>query len=212
MTDYAKLERQQVAELLLAVGPDQPTICEGWTTRDLAAHLVVRERRADAMAGGVIKALAGHGEKVRRAKAARPFAEIVAEIRNPPWWSPVSNRLTDELANTAEFFIHHEDIRRAQPQWEPRELPPGEEEAIWKAAKMTARLGLRKLRLPVLIRTPRFADLEIGTSETEPPRVMLQGDPGEIALFLSGRQRVAQVEVRGHDDATELIRQAKLGL
>jgi len=210
MTDYAKIERQQLADLLLAVGPDAPTVCAGWTTRDLAAHLVVRDRRVDAAAGAVIARLAAHGEKIRQAKALQVYEEIVTEVRNPPWWSPVSNRLTDELANTLEFFIHHEDIRRAQPQWAPRLLPHAEQEAIWKATRMTARLGLRKLRVPVLVRSPGFDDLEIGTSETQPPRAMLQGEPGEIALFVSGRQEVARVEIQGQEDTADVIRRAKL--
>ena len=211
MTDYAKIERQQLADLLLVVGPDQPTVCTGWTTRDLAAHIVVRERRPDAMAGEMISRLAGHSEKVRKAKAAQAYPEIVAEIRNPPWWSLLSNRLTDELANTLEFFIHHEDVRRAQPEWTPRVLPQGEQEAIWKATKMTARLGLRKLGVPVLVRSPGFDDLQIGTSETRPPQAMLQGEPGEIALFASGRQRVAKVEIQGREDTTDRLRGARLG-
>jgi uncharacterized protein (TIGR03085 family) len=212
MTGYAKIERQQLADLLLAVGPDVPTVCTGWTARDLAAHLVVRERRPGAMAGVVIPGLAERGERIRLAKAAQAYEEIVAEVRNPPWWSPVSNRLTDELFNTLEFFIHHEDVRRAQPEWEPRVLPEGERAALWKATRVTARLALRKLRVPVLVRSADFADLEVGTSETQPPRAMLQGEPGEIALFLSGRQRVARVEVAGHEDATELIKRARLGM
>jgi uncharacterized protein (TIGR03085 family) len=211
MTDYARIERQQLTDLLLVVGPDQPTVCTGWTTRDLAAHLVVRERRPDAMAGAVISRLAAHSEKVRTAKATQAYEDIVAEIRNPPWWSLVSNRLTDELANTLEFFIHHEDVRRARPEWAPRVLPQGEQEAIWKATKMTARFGLGKLHVPVLVRSPGFDDLEIGTSETQPPRAMLQGEPGEIALFVSGRQRVAKVEIQGQEDTTDVIRRAKLG-
>jgi uncharacterized protein (TIGR03085 family) len=210
MTDYAKIERQQLADLLLAVGPDAPTVCAGWTTRDLAAHLVVRERRPDSMAGVLLPRLTARGERVRAAKAQNEYEELVTQLRNPPWWSPVSNRLTDELANTLEFFIHHEDVRRAQPEWAPRLLPHGEQEAIWKATRMTARFGLRKLHVPVLVRSPGFDDLEIGTSETQPPRAMLQGEPGEIALFVSGRQQVAKVEIQGQEDTTDVIRRAKL--
>src|ERR1700753_3235608 len=103
VTDFARRERRSIADLLLAVGPDRPTLCEGWTTRDLAAHLVVRERRPDSSLGNMISSLHEHGEKVRLAVAARPFAEIVAELRTPPWWSPVSNPLTDELFNGSEF-------------------------------------------------------------------------------------------------------------
>ena len=212
MTDYARSERQQLADLLLAVGPEQPTVCTGWTTRDLAAHLVVRDRRPDAIAGNLISALAGHGEKVRKNKAAEPYEQIVAEVRNPPWWSPVSNKAVDELANLLEFFIHQEDVRRAQPEWEPRKLSAGEHAALWKGTRLTARLGLGKLKIPLLIRSMDFADLQINTSETEPPRAMIQGEPGEIALFVSGRQQIARVEVRGQDDAAEKIRQAELGM
>jgi uncharacterized protein (TIGR03085 family) len=212
MTDYARIERQQLADLLLATGPDEPTVCDGWTTRDLAAHLVVRERRPDSAAGNLIKALSAHGEKVRLAKAAEPYERIVAEVRTPPWWSPVSNKLTDELFNTLEFFIHHEDVRRARPGWVPRELPAGEQEALWKGARMTAKLGLRKLHVPILVRSPGFDDLQVGSSETQPPRAMIQGEPGEIALFLSGRKRIAKVEIQGQEDTTDVIRKANLGM
>ena len=212
MTGYAKVERQQLADLLLAVGPDVSTVCTGWTARDLAAHLVVRERRPGAMAGVIIPRLAERGERIRLAKAAQAYEEIVAEVRNPPWWSPISNPLTDELVNTVEFFIHHEDVRRAQPQWAPRVLPEGERAALWKGARMTARLGLRKLRVPMLVRSPGFGDLAIGTSQTQPPRAVLRGEPGEIALFVSGRQRVARVEIEGHEDTADLIRRARLGI
>src|SRR3954470_15188156 len=140
MTDYARAERRQLADLLQEVGPDQATLCAGWTTRDLAAHLVVRERRPDAMIGALIPPLAGHGEHVRLAKAAQPYSEILQEVRTPPWWSPVSNPLVDRLTNTVEFFIHHEDVRRAAAGFTPRQLPPGEQRALWKATRLTARL------------------------------------------------------------------------
>jgi len=212
MTGYAKIERQQLADLLLTVGPDAATMCTGWTTRDLAAHLVVRERRPGAMAGVLLPRLAERGERIRLAKAAQAYEQIVAEVRNPPWWSPVSNRLTDELANTLEFFIHHEDVRRAQPRWAPRVLSEGEQAALWKGAKVTARLGLRKLGVPLLVRSSGLSDLEVSTSKAQPPRATLRGEPGEIVLFLSGRQAVARVEIEGDEDATDLIRRARLGL
>ena len=42
---YAQDERAALAALLHETGPDGPTLCEGWQTRDLVAHLVLRERR-----------------------------------------------------------------------------------------------------------------------------------------------------------------------
>jgi uncharacterized protein (TIGR03085 family) len=141
VTDYARRERRQLADLFLEVGPDAPTLCAGWTTRDLAAHLVVRERRPDAVATRLVPPVAGHAERVRRALAARPYTEVVAMVRNPPWWSLLSNPLTDELFNGLEFFIHHEDVRRGRPGWEPRALDPGQRAALWRGVAFTARLG-----------------------------------------------------------------------
>src|SRR4029453_11831870 len=65
VTDYARRERRELADLLLAVGPDAPPLCAGWTARDLAAHLVIRERRPDATVAGLIPPLAGRVAHVR---------------------------------------------------------------------------------------------------------------------------------------------------
>lgn len=205
MAGYARIERTLLADLLLEVGPGAPTMCAGWTARDLAAHLVVRERRPDAAVGVLVPPLARHGEHVRRAKAARPYAEVVQEVRTPPWWSPVSNPVTDELFNTVEFFIHHEDVRRARPDWEPRVLDRGEQAAIWKALKVTARLALRRLGRPIRVEAPGFGVFQAGDGE---PATVLTGEPGELTLFLSGRQRVARVDLTGD----ESIRAARLGM
>ena len=154
MSDYARRERSQLADLLLEVGPDAPTLCAGWTTRDLAAHLVVRERRPDATVGVLIPPLAGHGEHVRKQKAAEPYDRVVAEVRNPPWWSPVSNPLTDEMFNAWSSSSTTRTCGAAAPGWAPRVLDAGEQKAIWKTVRFTARMGLRRLHMPVLLRAP----------------------------------------------------------
>ncbi len=61
----------------------------------------------------------GYGERVLRRRAAQPFEDLISQLRNPPWWSPQSNPLADPYANTGEFFIHHEDVRRGAPGWQP---------------------------------------------------------------------------------------------
>jgi uncharacterized protein (TIGR03085 family) len=209
MSDYARRERAELADLLLQVGPDAPTLCTGWATRDLAAHLVVRERRLDAMAGVVIPPLAGHGEHVRKQKAAEQYDLLVAEVRNPPWWSPVSNPVTGELANGMEFFIHHEDVRRAAPGWTPRVLDTGEQKALWNSVRLMSRLALRRLGFPVLLRAPGFGEVKVGG---DGPPATLTGEPGELTLFVSGRQRAAKVEIDGPPEAVEKLRTARLGL
>ncbi|MEU2610857.1 TIGR03085 family metal-binding protein [Micromonospora sp. NPDC007271] len=208
MPRYARSEREALADLLLELGPDAPTIDEGWTTRDLAAHLVVRERRLDAAGGILLPPLRRYGEAVRRRVAAGPYADLVARVRRPPVWSPVSNPLTDELANTLEFFIHHEDVRRAQPGWLPRDLPAAFAAVLWRRVGTLARLGLRRFPADLLIQAPGHGDRTVGRGGE---RLRVVGSPGELVLFLSGRQRVARVQVDGPEAAANRLRRARLG-
>lgn len=208
MTQYARDERLALADLMASVGPDAPTLCEGWTTRDLAAHLVVRDRRPDATAGVLISSLADHGERVRQSVAARSYPDIVDEVRRPPWWSLISNPVLHELGNALEFFVHHEDVRRARPGWQPRSLPPEQQKVVWGATRLTARLGLRRLHLSVVVRAPGYGELQVGTGT---PQASLTGEPGELAMFLSGRQRAARVQVDAAPEIAERLRTAHLG-
>jgi uncharacterized protein (TIGR03085 family) len=204
VTDFARRERLALADLLADLGPDQPTLCAGWTTGDLAAHLVMRDRRPDAAAGAVIPALAAHGERVRLAQRAQPYATTLALLRTPPWWSPASHPPLEALTNNGEFFIHHEDVRRAQPDWEPRELAAEDAAALWTQARFRARMALGKIGAPITVRADGFGEVSIKGDET-----ILSGAPGELALFLSGR-RQARVDIAG--PAADKIRNARLNL
>ena len=209
MARFAQSERRLLADLLLDVGPDAPTLCEGWTSRDLAAHLVMRERRPDAAAGIMIGPLRGHSERVRLALATRPYPELVAMVRAAPWWSPVSNPLVDAAANTMEFFVHHEDVRRGRPGWRPRELTREQQEALWGRAKGVARLALRKVRAAVHIQAPGYGETTAGSGGE---KVRLVGAPGELTIFLTGRQRASRVQVDGAPELAAYLRSANLGL
>ncbi|MDM4719944.1 TIGR03085 family metal-binding protein [Micromonospora sp. WMMA1363] len=209
MPRYARSERQALADLFQTLGPDAPTLNDGWTTRDLAAHLVLRERRPDAAGGIALPPLRGYAERVRLRIAARPWPSLVDQVRRPPAWSPVSNPLTDELANTMEFFVHHEDVRRGRPDWLPRDLPAGLHRALWKRATALARVMLRRFPADVLIQAPEYGELSAGRGG-EPVRVV--GPPGELALFLTGRQRAARVQVDGPALLADRLRAARLGI
>ena len=209
MPRYARSEREALADLLLDLGPDAPTINEGWTTRDLAAHLILRERRPDAAGGILLPPLRRYAEAVRRRIATRPYPQLVAQVRRPPVWSPLSNPLTDELANAMEFFIHHEDVRRARSGWLPRDLPAGLQAVLWKRAAVLARVALRRFPADLLVQAPGFGEVTVGRGGD---RLRLVGAPGELALFLSGRQRVARVQVDGSAASAERLRAASLGI
>lgn len=208
MPRYARTEREALADLMLELGPDAPTVNEGWTTRDLAAHLLVRERRPDAAGGILLPPLRGYGEAVRRRMAAGPYAELVERVRRPPRWSPLSNPLTDELVNSLEFFIHHEDVRRARPGWLPRDLPARQHAALWKRAAVLARVALRRFPADLLIQAPGYGERAVGRGGE---RLRVVGAPGELVLFMSGRQRVARVQVDGPTAPAERLRGASLG-
>jgi uncharacterized protein (TIGR03085 family) len=209
MPRHARAEREALADLLLASGPDAPTINPGWATRDLAAHLVLRDRRPDAAAGIALRPLRGYGERVRRALASRPYPELVKAVRSPPWWSPVSNPVVDALANTVEFFVHHEDVRRAKPGWQPRQLSAGHQAALWRQGLPLGRLALRRFPARILIQAPGFGETTAGAGG---PQIRLVGAPGELVLFLTGRQRVARVQLDGQAPLTERLRGARLGI
>src|SRR5262245_52492959 len=121
---YAQEERAALAALLEKTGPDGCTLCEGWQTRDLAAHLVLRERRPDAAAGVMGGPLAGYTARVQRQYLSRySYPELVGLFRSgPPPLSLFAIPGADEAANPVEYFVHHEDVRRAGEEWTERPL------------------------------------------------------------------------------------------
>jgi uncharacterized protein (TIGR03085 family) len=62
---HSRDERAALTDLMATLGPDAPTLCGGWTTRDLAAHLVVRERRPDIGIGAIVPGLNRWAERAR---------------------------------------------------------------------------------------------------------------------------------------------------
>lgn len=210
MSRYARSERNTLADALLEAGAEAPTLCTGWTAHDLAAHVVMRERRPDAAPGLVVKALAGWTEQVRlQYRDGHDFAELVSMIRHPPWWNPMVLPPFDEPANTAEFFVHTEDARRARPDWQPRPLDPGLAEALWPRVRGIARLGLRGFPAAVHVSSPGHGEFVAGSAEGD--RVDVSGDPGELLLFFFGRQRASRARVGGTEEAANRLRGARLG-
>jgi uncharacterized protein (TIGR03085 family) len=207
--NVARLERAALCDLFDKLGPDQPTLCDGWTTRDLAAHLVIRERRPDAAVGIVVKPLRGHTEQVQRAAARQPFPALVAQLRRPPFWTMSGFGPTDRATNTLEFFVHHEDVRRAQPDWQPRGLDGATARALWHGVPGAARLALRRFPAGVEVVAPGYGTARGGNG---PVQLRLTGPPGELVLFLTGRQRAARVQLTGPEELTAKLRRARLGL
>jgi uncharacterized protein (TIGR03085 family) len=146
----------------------------------------------------------GTPKKVRRsAKDRTPWEKLVEKVRQGP---PLLLRPFDGAMNTIEYFIHAEDVRRAQPDWTPRPLSPELADALW------ARVGpgglAKKIPATIVISSPGRSDKVAGSG----PRLVLSGDPGELTLFGAGRQAAAKVEISGDSALAEQLRTTTLGM
>lgn len=179
-------ERHSICDTLLELGPDAPTLCVGWTNHDMIAHLVLRERRPDAGAGIVLRPFSGHTSKVMAELAEQPFEELVATLRSgPPWWSFFAIPVVGDRANTFEFYVHHEDVRRAQPDWHPRPTDTHREDTLWDGlTNPIGRMTFRRCSVGVVLRAAGRPDVVVKKGE---PSVYVVGEPSEIALIAFGR-------------------------
>jgi uncharacterized protein (TIGR03085 family) len=208
---FDAVERAQLSDLFDELGPEAPTLLAPWTTRDLAAHLVLREH--DHLAGPGLVVLGAWGrfaERRRRALALRDFAGLIATIRSGP--PPGFFRIgwVRRLPNLNEFFVHHEDVRRANGR-AARTNEHAMDEALWRNVNRAPWFLARRLR---------GAGLELqwaGTAQTVrarrgEPTARIVGPPGELLLYLFGRQSAAHVDVSGPDAAVEAVRRAQFGM
>lgn len=210
---HASTERQALAATLREVGPNAATLCTGWTSRDLAAHLVVRERRPDTEPGVVLPTVPGLGaltDRVRRGYARRDYTRLVDDFAaGPPWYSPFALPGFDARANLTEFFVHCEDVRRAQPDWLPRMLDDSYTRALWDAVSRGGRLLFRHSPVGVVVRVPGGPSRQVRGGADG---VVLTGEPGELLLLATGRRNHAGVDVTGPDDALQAFAEARLGV
>jgi uncharacterized protein (TIGR03085 family) len=210
MKRMARTERAALCDLALQVGEDQPTLCGDWDVKDLVVHLLVRER-SPAAAGIVIKPLSGLTDLESRRFGSRDFGVLVEKLRHgPPRWSPYAVPKLDAMLNTLEYFVHHEDIRRAQPSWEPRDLSDAEQKQLWSMIR-TAGKGLT-LRAPTGIAIENATTGSRVVLKEAPEQVVVHGVPSEVTMFLFGRQAQARVELLGPHDAVAALRDAGLGI
>ncbi|CAM3057490.1 TIGR03085 family metal-binding protein [Skermania piniformis] len=185
---YAQRERLAMVATMAAAGADAPTLCAGWTVRDLAAHVVIRERRPDAAPGILLSALASYTERVRQREAQRPFEELLELIgTGPPVWSPMY--LIDAQVNGPEMFVHHEDVRRARAEWQPRVLPDQDEAALWGALGRVARKTYRRAPVTVVLANSRTG-VRMTVRQAPGPEAVLIGAPSELLLHAFGRAQV----------------------
>ncbi|MFW6599569.1 TIGR03085 family metal-binding protein [Propionibacteriaceae bacterium Y2011] len=202
---FAHAERIELCDLFLATGPDAPTLCEGWLTHDLAAHLWIRETDPLAATGIMAKPLASFTDRrMAEAKARWPYPELVERLRQGP------NRFSlfaipgiDEAANATEYFVHHEDVRRAgDPPAAPRELGADTQDLIWRRLKLMSRVMFRDPAAGIVLERAD-ADHETVRAAAGDRTVTIIGLPAELLLYASGRRQAAVVDLVGDPDVLD---------
>ena len=211
---FVEPSREVLAETLLAAGPGAPTLCEGWQTQDLAAHLYLREHNPRAGLGMVLKPWRKATEKAiaelaLASSTPAAFAELVEKFRaGPQKLSLFALKSVDHTANLTEFFIHTEDVRRASDRWAPRTLDAAYSGALWTELVKRAAILYRGVDLGIVLVNPAGPR---HVAKRAPVSVAIIGTPGELLMHANGRTGEALVSFEGQPDAVALLRTAELG-
>jgi uncharacterized protein (TIGR03085 family) len=205
----AKRERRELCDLALTLGPDAPTLCEGWDAHDLLCHLVVREHKPIASMGNVVNSLSGLTSRAMTRQKKKSFEVLVEQYRKPALYLRAIPPV-DEAMNGFELLVHHEDLRRGSEGWQPRELPAADLDKIWTQLEKGSVFFGRRLPVPTVLRrsdTGATATLRKGD---DPATVA--GPVVELVLFLFGRSEVRDLSFEGPADKVEALRSAELGV
>ncbi|MGA9746823.1 MAG: TIGR03085 family metal-binding protein [Nocardioides sp.] len=208
-TRMAQVERRELCDSALQVGAEEPTLCGEWTVKELVVHLLLRER-SPAAVGIAVAPLAKVTDLEMARMGRRDFAVLVERLRTgPPRWSPYAVPRLDTMLNTLEFFVHHEDIRRAQPAWVPRDLDADAQKLIWAMMRKAGKPLVRNAKVGVTLENSTTGSRAVLKDASEP--VVVSGLPSEVALFTYGRQQQARVELSGPDEAIAALTGSSLG-
>jgi uncharacterized protein (TIGR03085 family) len=202
----ARRERVALCDLALVLGEDAPTLCGDWTAKELVAHLLVRERSPLAGVGLAISPLSGLADREMARTARQDFAVLVERLRGHGL-TPLALPPLDKVFNTVEYFVHHEDLRRAQDGWAPRDVDPADRDELWRPVKGYGGRFLRDVRVPVV--ATRTDTGETVTLRRGDDPVVVSGPPEEVLLFLFGRDETIGLAFEGADDAVDAVRSAK---
>jgi uncharacterized protein (TIGR03085 family) len=205
-------ERAQLCTRFDELGPDAPTLCEGWTTFDLAAHLAVRERNPVAgpgiLAGDKVAALGRVTERAMAREKARGYDRVVERVRTGPPIGPFRVPGLRTQLNLVEYAVHHEDVRRANG-FEARTDIDDLQDTLWSLYLRLARFALRGVPSGVGVEMVR-PDGTAKVLRRGDRHVTVTGEPLEQLLWAYGRGANATVAFGGEDADVEAVRAAHL--
>ncbi len=205
----ARHERSGLCSLALVVGEDAPTLCDGWDVKDLVCHLLLRETSPVGAPGLAIPAFSGLTDREMRRLRKQPFVHLVEKLENTRFRA-FALPPADAAFNTLEYFVHHEDIRRAQPGWRRRAMSDEDLGTLWRALKANGPTLARRTGVGLTIRrtdTEETARLLAG-----PHSVEVSGPVPEIVMFLHGRAQVRDLAFDGPEDAVDRLQGASRGV
>lgn len=210
---WSEAERHALAATFREVGPDAATLCEGWRSRDLLAHLELRERAPWQLALDA-RSKPRPGEEPRqsalahRASTPAGFAELVDAFEAAEGRRPV--RALKDRANLLEHVVHHEDLRRAGGSPAPaRTLPSAMQAAIFAQLGTFARLGLRRSPTGVVLVDTVGGRRVVARRAAD--SVAMAGTPVDLALAVMGRIERADVELTGAPAEVAALREFLAG-
>ncbi len=224
MVQYAADERHALAKTLRFADPNSPTLSGDWTVAQLAAHLVLRERSVVELLGRLSnRALQRIAQrKIDELVAREPYQRLVDAVDAGPSWTdatwPIPTSViwslppVRERANLLEYLVHHEDVRRAAPGWEPRTLAADVQTAVWRKLPGAVRLTMRALPLGVALSWPAHGELRTGRARRAGAAVTVTGEPVELTLFAFGRHAVAKVDYDGKPEDVATVLGTRLGI
>lgn len=191
-------ERRALADLLDTLTPEQwatPSLCAGWTVREVAAHLVVPfEVSVPSLMLRLVRSLGSYDRAMdgaTRELAARPTSELAAQLR-----ANADHRFTPPMsgpeAPLTDVVVHGQDIRRPlglAHEVEPEHLRVALDRMARGALGFVPRSRVAGLRLEA-------TDLDWSTGEGAPVR----GPAEALLLAITGRPAaLADLEGDGVD-------------
>lgn len=194
--NLAQTERAALQASLLEKGPDAPTLCGEWTTKDLAAHLYVREQKPGAALRSMLPGKQDPAKEEFEEALTRPYEDVVnAWAEGPQGLNPW--RALDSIGNGMEHFIHHEDVLRGalQPgdEVEVRPMEHAHGKELHRILKLLAPRMI-KSPCPVVLAPVGFPRIVLhegrGVSADGENVCRISGGVGELLLWLSGRDVV----------------------